>query len=80
MSFQHLRSNLSTAPFTITPNNSADLPKVVRGISVQAAGNLRAITFEGAEVTLPVPAGFVPGVFKKVFATGTTATGLVGYP
>lgn len=67
--------------FAITPNDSADLAYVTRGIYVGTAGALVVILVrDSAEVTFAgVPAGtLLPLCVKRVKATGTTATNLVG--
>lgn len=66
--------------FAITPNNSADLAYVTRGIVVGVAGDVKVDTVGGeSAVVIPMVAGYNPGQFTKIYASGTTATGLVGY-
>lgn len=65
--------------FNITPNDGADLPNVISALSVQVPGNVHFLTESGADRTVALPAGFFPVRISKVFATGTTATGLVGF-
>ncbi len=75
----------ATGGFAITPSDSVDLPRVTRSIYVGAAGNVKVNlayapggTPESVTLTA-VPAGtFIPVRATRVFATGTTATGLVG--
>lgn len=65
--------------YTVTPSDTATLPFVTRGIRVgTAAGNLRVITVDGDDVTIPsVQVGeTVPVMATKVMATSTTATGI----
>ena len=69
-----------TGGFDITPNDSADLPAVTRGVMVAAGGDVSVTFRDGSVVTLP---GLTPGVIyplrvTRVRATGTTATGLKG--
>ena len=69
---------------TITPNDAADLPKPVRFIRCLpvsgAAGTLRVKTLDGDIVNTEIAKGErLELVVVKVFATGTTATGLEGH-
>lgn len=83
-------SNLYGVPmeaFSITPNDGADLSEAIRAIWVGVAGDIR-VTMHGlgggdAGATLTfknVPVGRFEGCFDRVWATGTTATNLIGYP
>jgi len=69
--------------FLITPNDSTDLTTPTRGISVAAAGALKVTTLGGDTVVIPdgaLAAGVIhPLRVKRVFSTGTGATGIVGY-
>jgi len=75
---------MSHAAFNITPSDTINLPgATVGGIFVGGAGNLTvqplaggpAVTFTG------ITAGtLLPIIANKVFATGTTATAMVGFP
>jgi nitrogen fixation protein len=64
----------------ITPHDTNLLTVTTRAVYVGGAGDLAVVMFNGDEVTFPaVPAGTVlPVRAKKVKATGTTATSLVG--
>ncbi len=76
----------STAPGNrvalITPSDATEL-NPTRGISFAAEGALAVEDAEGNSVTIPsgaLAAGVIhPLSLKKVKATGTTATGIVGY-
>lgn len=49
-----------------------------RALLVGVAGNLKVdMVGVGIGVTLPVPAGLVPVAVKKVYQSGSTATGVV---
>jgi hypothetical protein len=66
--------------FAVTPDNDNDLDFVTRGIYVGASGTLKVDTDNGDTVTFT---GIAAGVIhtlrvKKVYATGTSATGIVG--
>lgn len=71
-----------TEAFPVTPNDGEDLETPVRAVNVSVAGTLRVtmVTQDpGAHVTLTVSAGTVfPIRAKRIWATGTTATGIVG--
>lgn len=68
--------------FAITPDDNNELSYVTRGIVFSTAGALRVLTMAGRDITLPdglFAAGMIhPLRVKKVFATGTTATGIHG--
>ena len=75
----HLTSPANNA-FSITPSDVADLPFVTRAVYFGGSGDLRILTAAGEDVTfLFVPQGVIlPVRAKKVFASGTTATSLMG--
>lgn len=64
--------------FTITPNDGVDLTIWPRALLIGVAGDLKVTTLRGTVITLPVPAGYNPGRVKRVWSTGTTATGIFG--
>lgn len=66
--------------FDITPSNGTDLAQVTRAVMVAGPGDLTVTLKNGDTITLP---GLTPGVIypvraARVFATGTTATGVKG--
>lgn len=62
----------------VTPTDTADLAMASRGINVAQSGAVRVTTIEDTTATLTVAAGIVmPVRVKKIWATGTTATGIV---
>lgn len=64
---------------TITPDDNTDLPNSTRGINVDSAGVVHLTTVDGDTGTVFVAAGIVfPVRARRVFATGTTATGIKG--
>ena len=73
-----------TAPardgFAITPNDATDLPDVTRALYVGGPGHLVLTLQAGATLTLSnVPSGsLLPLRVKRILATGTTATAIVG--
>ncbi|AGT09261.1 spike base protein, RCAP_Rcc01079 family [Paracoccus aminophilus] len=65
--------------FAIMPSDSSDLAQVTKGLNVNTGGTIRVRMKSGADVTLTVPdACILPFRISRVFATGTTATGIVG--
>lgn len=80
--FQKLSEGLST-PLTgledVTPSDTADLLNVSRAINVATGGSLRVTTLNGETGTITVIAGTpFPIRVTRVWATGTTASGIVG--
>jgi len=65
----------------ISPSDSVDLPNVTKGIWAATTGTLKVDMVSGGTVTLTgIPAGkFLPIAAKRVYATGTTVTGLIGF-
>ena len=59
----------------VTLSNTVDLPIEARMLKIGTAGNLRILTLNGTDITIPVDAGEKTdfGV-RRVFLTGTTAT------
>lgn len=65
--------------FLITPNDGADLPSACRAFYSSVAGNIRVMTYDGSDVILPMGAfQLLPLAITRVYATSTTATGIVG--
>lgn len=68
------------AGFTIAKSDSSELSHTTRGIYVAASGSLRVLMTYGTDITFPTIAA---GIFhelsvRKVFASGTTASGIIG--
>lgn len=82
-SYSHRNRSLTSPPdrlFAITPNDGADLAVSTRALMVTTAGNVSVVTTSGDTGVLPA---LQPGVqytirARRVRATGTTATGIVG--
>jgi len=79
---------IPSTPFLITPNDDADLndngyPTATRALSFAVAGALSVVTVDGNSVIIPsgaLAAGTMHSIaIRRVNATGTTATGIVGY-
>ncbi|MFM9871991.1 MAG: hypothetical protein ACKVQS_00840 [Fimbriimonadaceae bacterium] len=65
--------------FAVTPSDTADLAQVTRGVYVGGAGALKVTLAGGSTVTFTgLTAGIWPFEVVRIFATGTTATGLIG--
>jgi hypothetical protein len=64
----------------ITPNDTTDLARVTRGIYVATTGALKVDMADSSTVTFTgLAAGVIhPIAAKRVYATGTGATGIVG--
>lgn len=84
--FEHSQSALEQPAkhlVSISPNDSTDLSQPVRGIYVGGGGDLVLVAIndaDGATQTLTaIPQGtFVPVITKRVMATNTTASQLIG--
>jgi hypothetical protein len=78
------RADAISAPaqrgFAITPNDAADLAAETRGLWVGASGDLALVLASGDEVVLAGAVGgsVLPLRIRRIKATGTTATQLVG--
>ena len=65
--------------FDITPNDSADLAHVTVALNVATPGTVRVTTVDGSTADLTVnPGQAFPVRARRVWQTGTTATGLRG--
>ena len=63
----------------ITPDDGADLAVWTRAITATNPGTIRVTAIGGTVATLYLAAGPVlPVRVRRVWATGTTATGIVG--
>lgn len=66
-----------TKSYLITPNDSTDLAQNARSLRVDGAGTLKFTTINDTTDTWEVFAGdYILLQVKRVFATGTTATGI----
>jgi len=76
-------AELSSSPAqyaaAITPSDAAVLDKPTRGLYIGKTGDL-TVTFRGGTKVLlsSVPVGLYPFAIKNVWATGTTASNIVG--
>lgn len=68
-----------TGAFAITPNDATDLAEPTLSLYIGTAGTLKVTMLDGSVVTYPaLAAGRHPLRVSRVWATGTTATGIVG--
>ncbi|WP_298845065.1 hypothetical protein [uncultured Roseobacter sp.] len=62
----------------VTPDDGADLPQVSRALNVAGGGTVRVTTVAGDTATVTVAAGIpFPVRVRRIWATGTSATGIV---
>lgn len=70
---------LATGGFSISPDNDNDLTTPASAIYVGGAGDIKVDTIDGDTLTfVSHPVGYLPVQVKKVYATGTGATNLIG--
>lgn len=65
----------------VTPSDTVNLPNPIRGFMVAAAGNVKVTMLDGTVGTYPgcaVGAQYA-GMIMRVWSTGTTAAGIVGF-
>lgn len=69
--------------FTITPDNDNDLTTYASKLYVGGAGNIRLMLGKDVTATtlIAVPVGTILEglIIKRILATGTTATNLIGF-
>lgn len=64
--------------FVVTPDDVSDLPVASRALNVAQGGTIRVTTIGGTVGTVVITAGSVfPLRVIRVWATGTTATGII---
>ncbi len=68
--------------FLVTPSDTDELEYVTRAIRITGSGTLKVVNAAGRTLTFPdgaLAAGIAHSIrVRKVFATGTTATGIMG--
>jgi hypothetical protein len=68
-----------TRSFLITPSDENNLPQNARSLRVDVGGSLKFTTIGGTTDTWEVSdKETIPMQMEKIFATGTTATGIHG--
>lgn len=77
--FQSGLNSPATKLYPIAPDDNADLVIAVRGLTVASTGMVRVTTVDNTEASIFVVAGApFPVRVRRVWATGTDATGIVG--
>lgn len=78
--FETYTESLSSPPRhlrSVTPDDANDLPVAGRCINVQVGGTIQVTTVAGDTGTIMVAAGITfPIRAQRIWATGTTATGI----
>lgn len=68
------------ASYPISPSDSADLPEVIRAVTIANPGVLAWRGDDGLDyVTATLPAGTYPMRATRILLTGTTATQITGW-
>lgn len=79
--FKTHRESLNSPPtdvIVVTPSDIDDLAQVSRGLNVAQSGTVRVSTLSGTLADITIAAGIVfPVRVKRIWATGTTATGIL---
>lgn len=79
--FESYMTGLNTpadTAYDVSPNNSVDLENATRGFICTTAGTVKVDMVRGGTVTFTVLAGVLyPFRVKRIYATGTSATGIV---
>ncbi|MDH5185241.1 MAG: hypothetical protein OEX12_15275 [Gammaproteobacteria bacterium] len=70
----------ATEGFDIVPNDGADLAKVPRSVYVGVGGDIKVDTLRGTTLTFKnvISGSCLPVRVRKVYATGTAATDMIG--
>lgn len=70
----------AAAAYSITPDDAVDLAVATRGLLLGAGGNVKVDMLSSGTITLiGLASGIVhPLRVKRVYANGTTATGIIG--
>lgn len=78
-SFSRVPSLPASSTEEIVPNDSVDLARVTLALNVATPGSVRVTTHSGDVTTVYVAAGVAfPLRVRRVWASGTTATGIRG--
>lgn len=79
--FSSHTESLNSPPSTltaVTPDDATDLTVASRALNVAQSGAVRVTTVGGSTVTISIAAGVAfPIRVQRVWATGTTASGIV---
>ena len=80
LTFERHISGPATAMVPITPSDTVDLNTTAVALYIESGGTVRFKSVSGRESTVQVGNfSTIPVGVVKVFATGTTATGIHGY-
>lgn len=60
-----------------TGSNTTDLPFIAGGLYVGTPGSLKVDTADGSTLTFVSASGFIPGLVRRVYVTGTSATDII---
>lgn len=72
-------SSPATALYEITPDDANDLAVALRAVCAATSGTIRMTTVGGTTATVYVAAGCpFPARARRIWATGTSATSIVG--
>ena len=72
-------SDPAATVFDITPDDATDLAQITTGINVATPGTVRVTTIDGTTADLSVVRGEIfPVQARRIWQTGTTATGICG--
>lgn len=64
----------------VTPNDATNLPLDIRALTINAAGVVSFVGWDGVTYTTgPLPVGTYAILARRIRVTGTTATGLTGW-
>lgn len=78
--FKRQISGPATAMIPITPSDTVDLNTICVALYIENGGTVRFKSISGRESTITVTDfSTIPVGVVRVFATGTTATGIHGY-
>lgn len=78
-SFTRSPNDPAVSVFEITPDDTTDLPTVTLALNVASPGTVRVTTLDGSisDVSI-VPGHAFPLRVRRVWQTGTSATGICG--
>jgi len=73
-----LQRGSSYSAVAVTPSDASNLSSLGASLYIAVAGDLKVDMADGTTVTFTAhPAGYAPLLVNKVYATGTTATGII---
>lgn len=73
---------INGGPVSVTASNVTEYSPSLRGLYVGVSGNVAVVFTSGEQITLTnLAAGVIHPItkIKQILATGTTATGIVGF-